>query len=137
MEIQHSGWDNDTSSTTIVGGDRNTYLGAIAGSLNRSGNDNVGLGHDANYSLTSGADRNVFIGNNSRVRGTDNIVLGYNAKTSTSIDRGNQIVIGVNSQSFQDNAVIIGDNVTNSPAGRELCDYRFFTFCKRALCHTS
>ncbi len=111
-----SGWNNDTSSTSVVGGDRNTYLGAIAGSLNRSGNDNVGLGHDANFSLTSGASRNIFIGNNSRVRGTDNIVLGYNARTSTSIDRDQQIVIGTNSQTFQDHAAVIGPNVTNNVA---------------------
>lgn len=111
-----SGWNNDTSSTSVVGGDRNTYLGAVAGSLNRSGNDNIGLGHDANFSLTSGASRNIFIGNDSRVRGTDNIVLGYNAKTSTSIDRDQQIVIGVNSQTFQDGAAIIGHNVTNNVA---------------------
>ncbi|WP_299885838.1 hypothetical protein [uncultured Lacinutrix sp.] len=111
-----SGWNNDTSSTSVVGGDRNTYLGAVAGSLNRSGNDNIGLGHDANFSLTSGADRNVFIGNNSRVRGTDNIVLGYNARTSTSIDRDQQIVIGTNSQTFQDHAAVIGPNVTNNVA---------------------
>lgn len=111
-----SGWNNDTSSTSLVGGDRNTYLGAIAGSLNRSGNDNVGLGHDANFSLTSGANRNVFIGNNTRVRGTDNIVLGYDSKTSTSVSRDNQIVIGVSSQTFQDNSVVIGSNVTNNVA---------------------
>lgn len=109
-----AGWNNDTSSTSIIGGDRNTYLGAIAGSLNRSGNDNVGLGHDANFSFTSGADRNVFIGNNTKVRGTDNIVLGYSAKTSTSNDRNNQIVIGTNSQTLQDNTSVIGNNVTNN-----------------------
>lgn len=111
-----SGWNNDTSSTTIIGGDRNTYLGAVAGSLNRSGNDNIGLGHDANFSLTSGASRNVFIGNSARVRGTDNIVLGHNARTSTSIDRDQQLVIGVNSQTFQDHSAVIGNNVTNNVA---------------------
>lgn len=111
-----SGWNNDTSSTSIVGGDRNTYLGAVAGSLNRSGNDNIGLGHDANFSLTSGASRNLFIGNSSRVRGTDNIVLGHNARTSTSIDRDQQLVIGVNSQTFQNHSAVIGNNVTNNVA---------------------
>ncbi len=111
-----AGWNNDTSQTTLVGGDRNTYLGAIAGSLNRSGNDNVGLGHDANFALTSGANRNVFIGNSTRVRGTDNLILGYNARTSTSADRNRQIVLGANSQTFQTNAAIVGNNVSNNVA---------------------
>ncbi|WP_055443205.1 T9SS type A sorting domain-containing protein [Lacinutrix himadriensis] len=110
-----AGYDNNRTNSTS-NANRNTYLGAVAGGVNREGSDNVGIGHDANFSANTGGERNVFIGGGSRVRGTDNIVIGYNASTRTNDNRNNQIVIGANSSTTENNAIVIGNNVTSTTA---------------------
>jgi hypothetical protein len=110
-----AGWENNRTNNTNDA-NRNTYLGAMAGGDNREGSDNTGIGHDANFSDYDGAERNVFIGGSSRVRGTDNIVIGYNARTQTTFDGNNQIVIGANSSTARSNAIVIGNNVASTEA---------------------
>ncbi|MEM6647277.1 MAG: tail fiber domain-containing protein, partial [Bacteroidota bacterium] len=122
-----AGGDNNRTNETD-NANRNTYVGYYAGYTNREGEDNVGMGHNADFSSqgsNSGNDRNVFIGaeslidGNNLTRGRDNnVIVGYGTRAAANsvVARGyesdvagaNGIAIG--SLSDLDNAggVVIG-----------------------------
>ncbi|MEM1097019.1 MAG: tail fiber domain-containing protein [Bacteroidota bacterium] len=86
-----AGGDNNRTNNTDDA-NRNTYVGYYAGYTNREGEDNVGMGHNADFSSqgsNSGNDRNVFIGAESLIDGSnltrgrdDNVIVGYGTRAA-------------------------------------------------------
>ncbi|WP_158237189.1 T9SS type A sorting domain-containing protein [Aquimarina sp. MAR_2010_214] len=109
-----TGWDNNRTNERN-NANRNTYVGALTGGVNREGSDNIGMGWKADFNST-GSDgssdgknnRNIFLGNSVSVFGDDQVIIGHAARTTGN--RGS-ITIGSQSSTANSYAAAIGYDV--------------------------
>ena len=85
------------STSAVIGGTYNTFLGSQAGQGNTTGSYNTYFGYKAGFPNTSGS-HNTFVGYEAgklNTDGSDNVFIGYNAGQRNS--RGNRnLIIGPN-----------------------------------------
>lgn len=109
-----AGWDNNRLNN-FNDANRNTYVGAMTGGINRTGSDNVGMGWNANFTGWGASgpsagknNRNTFIGNAVDVFGDDQVIIGHQARATGN--RGS-ITIGSLSSTANSYAAAIGYDV--------------------------
>ncbi|MEM1093429.1 MAG: tail fiber domain-containing protein, partial [Bacteroidota bacterium] len=99
-----AGFENNISNSTTAA-NRNTYVGYRAGLTNDLGEDNVGMGHNADFSDDDiDESRNVFIGAETLVRNGDNVLLGYGTRSEVN----QAVVIGSEADVMGENGIAIG-----------------------------
>ncbi|MEO1588253.1 MAG: tail fiber domain-containing protein, partial [Bacteroidota bacterium] len=95
-----AGWDNNRTNSTS-NANRNTYLGYAAGYSNREGEDNVGLGANANFNNTT-RNRCTFVGAGAEADANDITIIGY------SSDANGQYAVGVGYNILVDDVGTVG-----------------------------
>jgi len=113
-----AGWDNNRNNATN-NANRNTYVGFQAGYSNRAGEDNVGMGWDADFGSTIRY-RNTFLGSSAYINSHDITSIGFNTYSTgqyscmvgsgTDVRSEGAIAIGYlsNVQGGSNNSIAIG-----------------------------
>lgn len=97
-----AGWDNNRTNVT-TNANRNTYVGFSAGYSNRVGEDNVGMGYDADFGSTTRY-RNTFIGSSAFINSHNITSIGYDTYSTGEFS----CLVGSNADVRSQGAIAIG-----------------------------
>jgi hypothetical protein len=109
------------STSAVIGGTYNTFLGSQAGQGNTTGSYNTYFGYKAGFPNTTGS-HNTFIGYEAgklNTDGDDNVFIGYNAGQGNQRGRRNLMIgpnAGFDSMDGEDNT-FLGANAVGAGAG--------------------
>ena len=111
-----------------AGGENNTFVGKSAGATNTQGNNNVGLGANADFvNGTSYLSNAVFIGASTVINGSGTVIIGHSSNGNgdnsiaigkeSSVSANNAIAIGYQASATAANEVVIGNAAHTSIGG--------------------